>query len=62
MSTTTTGSRSLALTRQHRLRVEASPLTCGRCGQPLLHGQLRPPAAKGGECVTCKEQRPKGCA
>jgi hypothetical protein len=52
MSTTTTGSRSLALTRRHRLKVKGSPLTCGRCGHLLT---------KGVGCVPCKAQvRPLG--
>ena len=40
------GSRSRALTRRHRLRVEASPLTCGRCGHLL----------EGGRCAPCNAQ------
>lgn len=48
MSTTTsTTSRSLALTRRWREKVADSPLTCGRCGRLLT--------PEG--CATCKGER-----
>ncbi len=46
MSTKTTGSRSLELTRRHRINTQGGQLTCGRCGRLLT--------PEG--CASCKAQ------